>query len=118
MVEILQVVVPVFFIALCGYTYGRFVTTEIGEVNRINLDLFVPVLLVYVLSEKLGGVAGIPEMLWAGMLVVFGSGLLAVPASRLLHINFKTLAPPMMFNNGLKAPCGFRVNDNKTKVLH
>ncbi|HHJ35154.1 MAG TPA: AEC family transporter [Gammaproteobacteria bacterium] len=99
MYEILTVVIPVFFIALCGYIYGRWVTTVIGEVNRINLDLFVPVLLVYVLSEKLGGVAGGQEMLMAGVLVVFGSGLLAIPASRLLGIEFKTLAPPMMFNN-------------------
>ncbi len=99
MYEILVVVVPVFFIALCGYIYGRFITTEIDGVNRINLDLFVPVLLVYVLSEKLGDVAGVKEMLWAGMIVVFGSGLLAIPASRFLNIKLKTLAPPMMFNN-------------------
>ena len=99
MYEVLSVVVPVFFIAFSGYIYGRWITTDIGEVNRINLDLFVPALLIYVLSEKMGNTAGVQEMLLAGSLVVAGSGLIAWPASRWLKIDFKTLAPPMMFNN-------------------
>ena len=99
MYEVLSVVVPVFFIALCGYIFGRWVTADIDEVNRINLDLFVPVLLIYVLSEKMGNAAGVQEILLAGSLVVAGSALVAWPASRWLKIDFKTLAPPMMFNN-------------------
>ncbi len=99
MYQVLLVVVPVFFVALAGYFYGRWITTHIGEVNRINLDLFVPALLIYVLSEKLGKTSGALEMLLAGSVVVAGSGLLAWPASRLLRMDFKTLAPPLMFNN-------------------
>jgi len=97
--EILAVVIPVFLIAFCGYAYGRWITSNITEVNRINLDLFVPALLIYVLSEKLSGVAGVQDMVLAGIMVVLGSGLVAIPASRLFHIDIKTLAPPMMFNN-------------------
>ena len=99
MYQVLLVVVPVFFVALSGYIYGRWITSRIDEVNRINLDLFVPALLVYVLSEQLGKTSGAVEMLLAGSLVVAGSGLLAWPASRLLGMDFKTLAPPLMFNN-------------------
>jgi predicted permease len=99
MYEILAVVLPVFMIALCGYAYGRWISAEMTEVNRINLDLFVPALLVYVLSEKMGETAGGMQMLLAGGLIIMGSGLLAYPLGKWLNIEYKTLAPPMMFNN-------------------
>lgn len=99
MYAVLSVVVPVFLIAACGYAYGRWISTDMAEVNRINLDLFVPVLLIYVLSEQLGHSAGAGNLIASGTLVVLGSGLVAWPASRLLKISYKTLAPPMMFNN-------------------
>ena len=99
MLEVLHVVLPVFFIAFMGFIYGKGITTGIAEVNRINLDLFVPALLIYVLSEKLNATSGAWEILCAGLLVVFGSGLIAWLVSWWLKIDFKTLAPPLMFNN-------------------
>ncbi len=99
MYQVLLVVVPVFFVALSGYVYGRWITARIDEVNRINLDLFVPALLIYVLSEKLGKTSGALEMLLAGLLVVAGSGFFAWLVSRVLGMDFKTLGPPLMFNN-------------------
>ncbi|WP_041066046.1 AEC family transporter [Thiolapillus brandeum] len=99
MYAVLLVVVPVFFVALSGYAYGRWISTRIDEVNRINLDLFVPALLIYVLSEKLGKTSGAMEMLLAGSLVIAGSGVVAAIAGRWLKMDFKTLGPPLMFNN-------------------
>jgi predicted permease len=99
MLEVLNIVVPVFFIAFAGFLYGKGATTGIAEVNRINLDLFVPALLIFVLSEKLSAAKGAGEILLAGVLIVFGSGLIAWLASWWLKIQFKTLGPPLMFNN-------------------
>ena len=99
MFDVLNIVVPVFFIAFAGFLYGKGVTTGIAEVNRINLDLFVPALLIFVLSEKLSATSGAGEILLAGILVVFGSGLIAGLFSWWLNIDFKTLGPPLMFNN-------------------
>ena len=31
--------------------------------------------------------------------IVLGSGLLAWPVARLLHVDYRTFVPPMMFNN-------------------
>ncbi len=99
MLEVLNIVVPVFFIAFTGFLYGKGVTTGIAEINRINLDLFVPALLIFVLSEKLSAAKGAWEILLAGVLVVFGSGMIAWLVSWWLKIQFKTLGPPLMFNN-------------------
>jgi len=99
MLAVLNVVIPVFFITFAGFIYGRGVSTQIAEVNRINLDLFVPALLIYVLSEKLGSSTEAWNIMWSGIVVIMGSGLVAWLVSRWLNIDFKTLAPPMMFNN-------------------
>lgn len=99
MLDVLNIVVPVFFIAFAGFLYGKGVTTGIAEVNRINLDLFVPALLIFVLSEKLSATSGAWEILLSGVIIVFGSGLIAWLVSCWLKIDFKTLGPPMMFNN-------------------
>ena len=99
MFAVLNVVIPVFFITFAGFLYGRGISTNIAEVNRINLDLFVPALLIYVLSEKLGSSTEAWNIMWSGMLVILGSGLVAWLVSHWLKIDFKTLAPPMMFNN-------------------
>ncbi len=53
MLSVINIVIPVFFIAFSGYIYGRFISIDIDEVNKINLDLFVPALLIYVLSESM-----------------------------------------------------------------
>jgi predicted permease len=99
MLAVLNVVIPVFFITFAGFLYGRGVSTQIAEVNRINLDLFVPALLIYVLSEKLGNSTEAWNIMWSGIVVILGSGLVAWWVSHWLKIDFKTLAPPMMFNN-------------------
>lgn len=99
MLEVLHIVIPVFFITFAGFLYGKGVTTGIAEVNRINLDLFVPALLIFVLSEKLSAAKGAWEILLAGALIVFGSGLIAWIVSWQFKIQFKTLGPPLMFNN-------------------
>jgi len=99
MLAVLNVVIPVFFISFAGFLYGRGISTNIAEVNRINLDLFVPALLIYVLSEKLGSSTEAWNIMWSGIVVITGSGLVAWLVSHWFKIDFKTLAPPMMFNN-------------------
>ena len=51
--EILQITLPVFGIAAVGYVYGRINGRDMDSANRVNLNLFVPALLFYVLSEKI-----------------------------------------------------------------
>lgn len=96
---VLGVTVPIFLIVAVGYVYGRFHADGIDFVNRINLTLFIPPLLFFVLSEKIPA-----DLAWGGIvigaaIVVIGSGLLAWPVARLLNMPVKALVPTAMMNN-------------------
>jgi len=97
--QILGIVLPVFAIVAVGYGYGRRHAPEMGAVNRINLDVFVPALVFSVLSESDVRLAGYWELALGAVIVVVGSGLLAWPLARWLHYQPRTFVPPIMFNN-------------------
>ena len=97
--EVLRVTVPVFLVAALGYVYARLHGAEMDTVNRVNMVLFIPALLFYVLSERLPA-----DLAWGGItlgaaFVVLGSGLLAWPVARLAGFPVKALVPPAMMNN-------------------
>ncbi|MES9972134.1 MAG: AEC family transporter [Candidatus Thiodiazotropha sp.] len=97
--QILQVTLPVFGIAAIGYLYGRLCGSDILSVNRINMQLFVPALLFYVLSEKIPDSDEWKTIAWGAFLIVIISGLISWPLTRLLKIRPRVLLPSMMFNN-------------------
>lgn len=97
--EVLQISVPVFLVAALGYVFGRYHGPEMDSANRVNMVLFIPALLFYVLSEKIPA-----DLPWGGITagaaaVVLGSGLLAWPVARLAGMPVKALVPPSMMNN-------------------
>lgn len=99
MLRVLEIIVPVFGIVLIGFLYGRRRTADMTTANRINVVLFTPALIFFVLSEKV--TAGTDLLLPAlgAAVVVLGSGVLCWPVSRLLGFRARTLVPPVMFNN-------------------
>jgi predicted permease len=97
--QILQVTLPVFGIAALGYLYGRLNGNAMDSANRINMNLFVPALLFYVLSEKIPDSAEWQSVAWGATIIVVGSGLLAWPLTLLFKIPGRVLLPSMMFNN-------------------
>ena len=97
--QILEVTLPVFGIAALGYLYGRLNGSDMDSANRINMNLFVPALLFYVLSEKIPNSSEWQSVAWGTVVIVIGSGLLAWPVARLLHLSNRTVLPSMMFNN-------------------
>ena len=97
--QILQVTLPVFGIAALGYLYGRLNGSDMESANNINMNLFVPALLFYVLSEKIPDSPEWQSIAWGTAIIVIGSGLLAWPVARLLKIPERVLLPSMMFNN-------------------
>ena len=99
MTAVLGVPVPIFLIVTVGYVYGRVHPDGIEFVNRINLNLFIPPLLFFVLSEEIPA-----DLAWGGIvlgagIVVLGSGLLAWPIARGLKLPVKALVPTAMMNN-------------------
>ncbi len=97
--QILEVTLPVFGIAALGYLYGRLNGSDMDSANTINMNLFVPALLFYVLSEKIPDSPEWQSIAWGTTIIVIGSGLLAWPVARLLKIPTRVLLPSMMFNN-------------------
>jgi predicted permease len=97
--QIIEVTLPVFGIAALGYLYGRINGSDMDSANRINMNLFVPALLFYVLSEKIPDSPEWQSIAWGTAIIVIGSGLLAWPLALLLKIPPRTLLPSMMFNN-------------------
>jgi malate permease and related proteins len=97
--QILEVTLPVFGIAGLGYLYGRINGSDMDSANTINMNLFVPALLFYVLSEKIPDSPEWQSIAWGTAIIVIGSGLLAWPVARLLKIPERVLLPSMMFNN-------------------
>lgn len=99
MEAVLQITVPVFFIILIGFLFTRWRQPRIDLIGAINIELFVPVLLIYVLSEKLPALNEIGPIIIAGVVVVLGSGLLVWPVLKLFNLDVRLILPPVMFNN-------------------
>ncbi|MES9991835.1 MAG: AEC family transporter [Candidatus Thiodiazotropha sp.] len=97
--QIIQVTLPVFGIAAIGYLYGRLCGSDILSVNRINMNLFVPALLFYVLSEKIPDSHDWITIAWGAAVIILISGVVSWPATHLLKMRPRVLLPSMMFSN-------------------
>ncbi len=69
--------------------------------NKINLDIFIPILVFYSISEKLPSILNLGYFSLGGVLVVFGSGVILYPIVKMMGIDPKTFLPSMMFNNSI-----------------
>ncbi|MES9846878.1 MAG: AEC family transporter, partial [Candidatus Thiodiazotropha sp.] len=73
--------------------------SDILSVNRINMQLFVPALLFYVLSEKIPDSQEWKTIAWGALMIIIVSGIVSFPLSRLLGMRPRVLLPSMMFSN-------------------
>ena len=101
--RIVGIVFPIFGIVAVGYAYARWKQAhggiDMAFANRLNMDVFVPALVFAALASKdFDLMANIPLAI-GGLVVVLGSGLLAIPLARLLGVQINTFVPPMMFTN-------------------
>ncbi len=63
------------------------------------MRLFVPALVFDSLTQKSFDISAHPWLVVAGLVVIFGSGLLSWPIARLSRQTIAGFVPPMMFNN-------------------
>ncbi len=99
MAAVLEVTVPVFAIILVGYLYARVRSADMGVTNRLNMHVFAPALLFFVLSEKLSASSALLVPTLGAIAIVLGSGLLAWPVIASAGWSARALMPPMMFKN-------------------
>jgi hypothetical protein len=96
---ILSITVPVFSIVAIGYLYGKFNGTNLEALNKANISVFVPALLLYFLAEKLPALASAGNIAVATAIIILLPGLLVYPLAPVLKIPRKALLPAIMFNN-------------------
>jgi predicted permease len=98
--RIIAIIFPVFSIVAIGYFYARHRhDTDMSSGNRINMDIFTPALIFDYMS---GSEYALTDYLFLSIgcvFVVLGSGVIAWPVARAFGYRWKTLVPPMMFNN-------------------
>ena len=98
--RIFAIIFPVFSIVTVGYLYARMRhDTDMSSGNRLNMDIFTPALIFDIMSASNYALTDYLWLGFAGVAVVLGSGLVAWPVARLFGYQWKTLVPPMMFNN-------------------
>ncbi len=97
--RILQIIVPVLAIVAAGWLYGRRHRPDTAAVNRMNMDIFVPALVLSALTSRDFDLWQNRALILGSLGVVLGSGLLAWLLSRWLKVDARTFVPPMMFNN-------------------
>lgn len=97
--RLINVVFPIFAIVAVGYFYARKHKPDMLQANKINMDLFTPILIFSVLSGREIHLADYGNLVMAGIVVVLLPGLLTLPLCLVGKIQWKTLIPPMMFRN-------------------
>jgi predicted permease len=97
--RILGIILPVFVIVLVGYFYARRVKPDMAAVNQISMTILAPALIFSALASKDFSVSASGPLMLGAVGIVLGSGLLAWPVARILHVDYRTFVPPMMFNN-------------------
>jgi len=98
--RILEIILPVIAIIVLGYAIGRrWNKPDMRIVNRLNLDVFGPFLVLANLSDKSVDLIALWPLVVASIVIVLGSGLIAWPFAKLSGQDPRTFVPPMMFNN-------------------
>ncbi|MDX9699848.1 MAG: AEC family transporter [Rhodocyclaceae bacterium] len=99
LIRILSILFPLFAITALGYFIGRRLKPDLSQVNRLNMDVFVPALVFAALASKEFRIAEYLSLSLATLVIVLVSGLAGWLLARATGLQVKTLVPPMMFNN-------------------
>jgi len=99
--QIFSIIFPVVFIAMVGYLYAKKEKITMETTNKINLEIFIPALVFYFISEKLPSITSIGYFSLGGVVVVLGSGVILYPIVKMMGIDARSFLPPMMFNNSI-----------------
>ncbi len=99
MAILFPVLFPIFVLILVGYLYAKFRHIDMEFANRMNMEIFIPALLIEALSRKSFNLIDYQLLAVAGILVVLLSGVLAWGFSKVFKLSVPMFVPSMMFNN-------------------
>ena len=90
---------PLVAIVGVGIYIGRRHNPQMESVNNINLNVFVPALVFYSLTEQNFKFEHYAFLALSGLALIMTTALIAFPVSRAIRYQYKTIAPPLMFHN-------------------
>ena len=99
LIQIGQIMFPLIAIVSVGFVVGKRQFPQLESINEINLNIFIPALVFSSLLQqnfifKSYAILGI-----SGFALVLITGAIVVPLAKLLQIQYRTIAPTMMFHN-------------------
>ena len=98
-IRILGIITPVLIISAIGYGYGRLRKPDMTWINRLATDLLFPMLVFSAMSSKDFNILEYLPLIFGGILMTLGSGIVAWLVARVLGYNPHAFVPPMMFTN-------------------
>lgn len=97
--RIAGILFPIVAIVFAGFCYGQKHNPEMSVANRLNMDVFVPALILGAMMSKSFDPTRYVGLAAGAGLIVLCSGLLSRPLAKALGVDWRTFVPPMMFNN-------------------
>ena len=99
LIQIGQIMFPLIAIVSVGIYIGRRHAPKLDSINEVNLNVFVPALVFYSLTQQKFIFEQYALLAFGGLALVLITAFIAFPVGRLLNIEYKTVAPPLMFHN-------------------
>lgn len=97
--RILRSVIPVLIVVIIGYIYGRWRRPDISVINKLCMELLVPILIFSVLAGKNVQLEEYVTLAIGVACIILGCGLITWLLCLFFKIEPKTFVPPMMFTN-------------------
>ena len=98
-IQIGQIMFPLIAIVSIGIYIGKRHNPQLDSVNNVNLNVFIPALVFYSLTEQNFNFEQYALLAIGGLALVLFTALIAFPVGRMMHVEYKTIAPPLMFHN-------------------
>ena len=97
--RILRSVIPVLIVVIIGYIYGRWRKPDMSTINKLCMEILVPILIFSVLAGKNVQLEEYASLASGVTCIILGCGLITWLLCLFCKIESKTFVPPMMFTN-------------------
>jgi len=96
---VFPVLLPIFTLILIGFLYAKFRRVNMQTANRMNMEIFIPALLIDALSRQEFSILNYQSLAVAAVVVILASGVLAWLFAKAFNLSISMFVPSMMFNN-------------------
>lgn len=97
--RILSILAPIVLIVGVGFWYGRKHDPEMSSANRLNMDVFVPALILGAMAGRNFEPTAYVNLALGAAILLLTCGVIARLLCGVVRLPWRTFVPPMMFNN-------------------